>query len=302
MSERPPQSMAARTEKKVRARAYLKTISKVPMGRGVVHYAPPLERSEVLTIASEILQLDLSSDRSGRYYLTCPGSSLHSGGKNARRDCEFLPDGAPTLRCFHESCSGVLDEMNRTIRSACGKAKVRKFTDSTARATKAAEALLIGFAMSDAEAESLLSEWARSCDPQIPSADLSAALKSAKRSLDRTSADNVGCLLHGGSMPAAINSPRPLREEKLSDVSSVARPSASKPGATQGVGAEQPIYLGPLGKLAKQARNLIEAFEDDYGYRPARLLVGTSFTGELPARIAGLPAERWDHREHSVMG
>ena len=306
MSDRPAESLKARTEKKDRARAYLETISKLPMGRDAVRYAPPLERSEVLAIASEILQVQLTSDRNGRYYLDCPGKHLHAGGKQARRDTEFLPDGAPTLRCFHESCSGVLDELNRTIRSACGKAKVRQFSDSTARAKKAGEALLIGFALSEADAHSLLSEWGRSCDPQISAADLSAGFKSAERSFSRAPVDSIGCLLRGSAMPAGASaaagsdSPLPPQGRKLSLVSPRVASGAS--GAHQGVGAEQPIYLGPVDQLAKHARVLINSFEEDYGYRPDRILVGSSFSGDLPDRIAGLPAERWGKREHSVSG
>ena len=302
MNNRSPESMKSRTDKKSRARAYLKTISKVPMGRAVVQYAPPLDQSEVLSIASEILQVNFSADRSGRYYITCPGAALHSGGKSGRRDCEFLPDGAPTLRCFHQSCEAVIEELNRAIRSACGKAKVRSFTDSTARAKKAAEALLIGFAMSEDEAKLLLAEWSRTCDPKISTADLSAALKSAKRSLDRTSADSVGCLLHGTSMPAPVNSSSPPQGERLSDVSMISRPTTSNSKALKGIGTEQPVFVGAIGELAKQARTLIETFEDDYGYPPDRLLVGTSFVGELPSSVAGLPVDRWKHKGHSVSG
>lgn len=303
MSDRPPESMAARTDKKSRARAYLKTISKSPMRGDAIRYAPPLPTSEVISIASGILQENLSSDRSGRYYLKCPGESMHSGGKSARRDCEFLPDGAPTLRCFHESCDSVLKELNAIIRSACGKAKVQKFTDDRARATQAAEALLIGCSMSREEAKPLLDEWARSCDPQVSPADLSAALKSAQRSFDRADPDSIGCLLHGRSMPSTLRSPQPPHGGKLSEVSAMgAAPVKSTAAARGGVGPEEPIYIGALGQLAKEARALVAAFEEDYGYRPDRILVGTKFSGTLPARLVGLPAERWGQASHSVWG
>ena len=154
--------------------------------------------------------------------------------------------------------------------------------------------------MSLEEAKPLLSEWARSCHPPISRTDLSAALKSAKRALERAAADTVGCLLRGKAMPAATNPPHPPQGVKWSVVPSTA--SISKPGATQGIGYEQPIYLGPLGELAKEVRELIENFEDDYGYRPSRILIGTSFSGELPIHIAELPVERWRKRGHSVVG
>jgi len=273
---------------------------KLPVGSSVVEYAPPLDRSRVLEIASDILQVSLSPDQNGRYYLTCPGAADHQGGKNARRDCEFMPDGAPTLRCFHKSCESARDELNRSIRSACGKDKVRQFTDSTARATKAAEALVIGFDMADAEAKALLAEWALLCDPQIPSADLSAALKSAKRSYARAVTEHVGCLLHGRSMPARLGSPHPPQKEGLSVVSRAI--SVSKPSPNGGVGVQEPIYIGARGQLAKEAKRLIEDYEENYGIRPYEVLVGTSFEGDVPDRICGLPAVRWNHVGHSVVG
>lgn len=235
MSERQPHSMKTRMDKTADAKRYLRTISKVPMGQGVVEYAPPLDRSEVLDIASGIINVSLTSDRSGRYYLPCPGLSMHSGGKSARKDCEFMPDGAPTLRCFHESCGAVLDELNRSVRSACGKAKVRKFTDSTARATQAAQALTIGFDMPEADARVILNEWAATCTPPINSGDIVSGLKSAKEAYNR-SPESVGCMLDGGSMPAAPSSPRPPRSEKVSVMSEGC--AMSKPVASQGVRRE----------------------------------------------------------------
>lgn len=302
MSNRPPQSLKTRADKTESARRYLKTISKLPMGSGVVEYAPPLEVSEVIDIASAILQVSLSADQDGRYYLTCPGAGSHSGGKNARRDCEFMPDGAPTLRCFHESCEDVRDELNRTIRSACGKAKVKKFTDFQARAIKAAEALLIGYDLSDDEAKALLKEWAQGCDPQIPFADLSAGFKSAKRSYTRADSDAVGCLLQGRSMPARLTSPQPPLGEKLSVVSGAELTSVSRPKPQGGVGLQEPIYVGALGQLAKEARQLVEDYQENYGYRPHTILVGSIYEGVVPARLVGIPAERWKNREHSVVG
>jgi len=300
MSSRPPQSMKSRMDKMDHARRYLKTISKMPMGRSVVEYAPPLTRGEVLDIASEILRVSLTPDPKGRYYLTCPGAGSHSGGKNARRDCEFMPDGAPTLRCFHTSCEGARDELNRSIRSACGKAKVKQFTDFQARATKAAEALLIGYDLSDDEATALLKEWARGCEPQIPSADLSAGFKSAKRSYSRADANNVGCLLQGRSMPARLTSPRPPQGGKLSVVSAQGSVAQAKPQG--GVGLQEPIYVGALGRLAKEARAMVENYQENYGNRPHTILVGTSYEGKVPAQLVGIPAERWKGRGHSVVG
>ena len=296
---RPPSSMKSRTKATADAKRYLRTISKVPMGQGVVEYAPPLDRSEVLDIASGIINVSLTSDRAGRYYLPCPGLSMHSGGKSARKDCEFMPDGAPTLRCFHESCSAVLDELNRAVRSACGKAKVRKFTDATARATKAAEALLIGFDMPEADAKVILNEWAASCTPPISSGDIVSGLKSAKVAYNRAP-ESAGCMLEGGAMPAASTSPYSPQGEKVSVMSGGL--AISKPSAAQGVRREEPIYIGAIGKLAKEAKQIITDYEENYGKRPITFLVGTSHVGSFPARLAGLPAERHDYQEHSVIG
>lgn len=299
MAERPVKSMKAREDLYARARKYLKTISDVPLGRGAVEYAPPLPIADVLQVASSILQVSLTPDRDSRYYLPCPGKEMHSGGKSARRDCEFLPDGAPTLRCFHASCGNALEELNRVIRSACGKAKVKRFTDATARATKAAEALLIGFDLSDEEAGKLLREWAQGCTPPIPSADLSAALKSAKRSYSRDPRA-AGCLLEGKKMPARPASPHPPQWGKSSVVSGAA--SMSKPTGKQGVGVEEPIYIGALGQLAQEIRNMVDLFAEDYGYQPSRVFVGTSYEGKIPGRLCGIPAERWNRSEHTVYG
>ncbi len=291
--------MKARMDKTADAKRYLRTISKVPMGKGVVEYAPPLDRSEVLDIASGVIDVSLASDNAGRYYLPCPGQTMHSNGKSARRDCEFMPDGAPTLRCFHESCSAVLDELNRSIRSACGKAKVRKFTDSTARATQAAKALIIGFDIPEADARVILNEWAAGCTPPISSGDIVSGLRSAKLAYNR-SPESVGCMLDGGTMPAAPTSPRPPRGEKVSVMSGGS--AMSKPSAAQGVRREEPIYIGAIGKLAKEAKQIITDYEENYGKRPITFLVGTSHVGSFPARLAGLPAERHDHQEHTVIG
>jgi hypothetical protein len=299
MSNRPPTSLKTRTSAAADAARYLRTISTVPMGRGMVEYAPPLARAEVLDIASGIVNVSLTSDQMGRYYLQCPGISMHSGGKGARRDCEFMPDGAPTLRCFHESCGAALDELNRSIRSACGKAKVRKFTDSTARATQAAKALLIGFDMAEADARVILNEWGSGCTPPISSGDILSGLKSAQVAYNR-SPESVGCMLDGGSMPSAPSSPRPPRGDQVSVMSGVA--AMSKPAASQGVRREEPIYIGAIGALAKAARQIAADYEDNHGRRAITFLVGTAHVGAFPARLAGMPAERHDHQEHSVIG
>ncbi len=55
-------------------------------------------------------------------FCQCPGLDLHTA-KNGDRDCKVMLDGAPTITCFHTSCSGVVADANRRLRSAIGKAE-----------------------------------------------------------------------------------------------------------------------------------------------------------------------------------
>ena len=55
-------------------------------------------------------------------FCQCPGIGLHTK-KDGDRDCKVMLDGAPTIACFHTSCSGVVDDANRRLRSAIGKAE-----------------------------------------------------------------------------------------------------------------------------------------------------------------------------------
>ncbi len=72
-------------------------------------------------IAVEILgTIDWQSETTG--FCTCPGKHLHTAA-DGLRDCEILLDGAPTLRCFHNSCIGILAGVNHELRSRIGKAE-----------------------------------------------------------------------------------------------------------------------------------------------------------------------------------
>ena len=83
-------------------------------------------------IATELLgEIDWDSETLG--YCDCPGQELHSG-RYAPRDCRVTVDGAPTIYCFHQSCSEVIEEQNRELRSRIGKA------ENAAAAAKAEEA------------------------------------------------------------------------------------------------------------------------------------------------------------------
>ena len=55
----------------------------------------------------------------------CPGEHLHTTGDN-ERDCKIELDGAPTVHCFHNHCRGILDAINRELRSRIGKAEYVK--------------------------------------------------------------------------------------------------------------------------------------------------------------------------------
>jgi hypothetical protein len=55
-------------------------------------------------------------------FCRCPGIDLHSND-NAPKDCMVHIDGAPTVFCTHSSCSAVIEESNRRLRSETGKAE-----------------------------------------------------------------------------------------------------------------------------------------------------------------------------------
>lgn len=50
----------------------------------------------------------------------CPGKHLHSKG-SSKRDCRVYLEGAPTIFCFHQSCSGMLEDLNYKLRFEIGK-------------------------------------------------------------------------------------------------------------------------------------------------------------------------------------
>jgi len=69
-------------------------------------------------IAEKLLgQIDwISSDRG---FLKCPGESNHNG-KTSKRDCRIIVSGAPTIFCFHTSCSDSVESANMHLRKAIG--------------------------------------------------------------------------------------------------------------------------------------------------------------------------------------
>ena len=57
-------------------------------------------------------------------FMQCPGIHLHTNS-NQKKDCRIiLGDGRPpTISCFHNSCKDEVDQANRALRSAIGKAE-----------------------------------------------------------------------------------------------------------------------------------------------------------------------------------
>jgi len=58
-------------------------------------------------------------------YCRCPGVELHTN-PNHPRDCRVIVSGAPTIYCVHSSCAGAVEDANRRLRSAIGKAECAK--------------------------------------------------------------------------------------------------------------------------------------------------------------------------------
>lgn len=55
---------------------------------------------------------------SDRGYMKCPGEVYHTG-RTLKKDCRIITSGAPTIYCFHSSCSGMIEEANLKLRKAC---------------------------------------------------------------------------------------------------------------------------------------------------------------------------------------
>lgn len=50
-------------------------------------------------------------------YIQCPGHHCHTG-KSSPKDCKIHLDGAPTIFCFHQSCFGMVEKANYSMRRA----------------------------------------------------------------------------------------------------------------------------------------------------------------------------------------
>jgi Protein of unknown function (DUF3987)/VirE N-terminal domain len=75
--------------------------------------------SERQRIATDLLgKIEWESETSG--FVQCPGKHLHTTG-DGERDCKIDFDHVPTLHCFHDHCRGIVDAINRELRSRIGK-------------------------------------------------------------------------------------------------------------------------------------------------------------------------------------
>lgn len=69
-------------------------------------------------IASRLLgAIDWQTEVSG--YCRCPGEAFHTS-RTGKKDCRVNVDGAPTVYCFHASCSAAVAEANRRLRRELG--------------------------------------------------------------------------------------------------------------------------------------------------------------------------------------
>lgn len=249
---------------------------------------------EQCQIAQNVLGETLKPDphKAGVYYLTCPGISFHTG-RNSRRDCYFYPGGvsqasrggsAPSLNCCHQSCGTVIEEMNRKIRSEIGKAGVEYLTDHGSVLNNAAASLIIGFDMKDADALKLLVEWGKTCTPIHTAAACGSAIAAALAAYKKKP-EEVGYLLKkpARAVGSGSSSPSPSKGRKASFVSAPS-PSAVLP-------AGEPIYIGVKGKVAKYARSVITAYQEDNGIDPTVLLLGPE-QPEVGPKLCGLRVER----------
>ena len=74
-------------------------------------------------IAGRLLGLIEWTDESSGF-CKCPGEHLHTGA-NGKKDCLLLLSGVPTIKCFHNSCAGIVAGVNHELRSQIGRAEFK---------------------------------------------------------------------------------------------------------------------------------------------------------------------------------
>jgi hypothetical protein len=71
-------------------------------------------------IAEKLLGAIQWTDEGG--FCKCPGQHLHTTA-NGAKDCKVMLDTVPTIKCFHDSCAGIVEGVNHELRSRIGKAE-----------------------------------------------------------------------------------------------------------------------------------------------------------------------------------
>ena len=90
--------------------------------------------SERQRVASELLgSIDWQSETEG--LCLCPNQAAHTTG-NEKRDCKVWLEEAPSIYCFHNSCQGIVDAVNRDLRSRIAKAEAPAKTEPGNRVEK----------------------------------------------------------------------------------------------------------------------------------------------------------------------
>jgi hypothetical protein len=78
----------------------------------------PFSMPDPRHVASQLLgAIDWQTEVSG--FCRCPGEAFHTSA-NGKRDCRVNVDGAPTIFCFHSSCSPAVAEANKRLRRGLG--------------------------------------------------------------------------------------------------------------------------------------------------------------------------------------
>lgn len=65
-------------------------------------------------------QVDWQTETHG--YVRCPGEALHTS-RTGKKDCQIHIDGAPTISCFHASCTGAVQNANKALRRELGQTR-----------------------------------------------------------------------------------------------------------------------------------------------------------------------------------
>ena len=81
-----------------------------------------IQPSSRTQIAGRILgAIQWSEESTG--FCKCPGEHLHTSA-NAAKDCKVMLDGVPTIKCFHNSCGGIVAGVNHELRSQIAKDEI----------------------------------------------------------------------------------------------------------------------------------------------------------------------------------